>query len=313
MKASRLDLPQPLGPITVVTSPGATVQVSGGISTRSPSRMKTPSRAQSARGHERGSRLTVESAPAKRRHGQQKWQQRQQRLHQGIEPDDAAIGAGGEADGLGRQGGEAAGAGEQRRQILGGADREADREGGQDRPPQHRQLDAPEHAVRRGAEAARRAGVALVEAAERVGQREEHIGQHEQQMAPDQPDPAAVQADRDQQDLQTEQERHLRHQQRRVDQPQPPVGDVQAVPLLVLQAAEGEPERAEGGGRAERGRGPDERAERAGMMPPPHERPFGREHGRIAPALGDRPERIGGQGGHRERHQEEHRRRQPRS
>ena len=160
MKASRLDLPQPLGPITVVASPGA--HAAG-------ERRNQQAVAEPDENASRVSAPAVMSEASQRRCGQRQdqaeRQQRQHALHQGVEADDAAVGAGCEADGLGGQGGEAAGPGE-----TGSAD--IGRRSPQIRPRKPRstgrrsmrQPDAPEHAARRRPEAAGRTGVALVEA-----------------------------------------------------------------------------------------------------------------------------------------------------
>src|SRR5687767_15123683 len=105
-QASRLDLPAPEGPMTVNGRPGAIRQVNGANNLSSPRRMVTSRSSSIAPSNQRRAR-----GPATNRIGGEDAGPDHQRLGRAVDPNDAAVAAGRQRDGFGREGRDPAAAG----------------------------------------------------------------------------------------------------------------------------------------------------------------------------------------------------------
>ena len=171
-------------------------------------------------------------------------------------------------------------------------DGEPDGRGDQHRAQQHRQPHGPEHPLRPRPERARDGVLPRVPGPPRIRQRQEHIRQHEDQMRQYDSDAPAIDAGEDRQGLEPGEKRHLRHDQRQVEQPQRARRRAQPVAVLGLETGERQNQR-------EQRRGPrdDQRLDhrpgqlRAVALPVAQGEPVGERVGKL-PQPGEGPDHL---------------------
>ena len=222
-------------------------------------------------------------------------------MHERRGPDQAAITARGQRDGLGRQGFHPPPAQHQGGQVLADRHRDPDGQRSQNGGQQHGQTQPPEDAGRLCAHGGGGQADAPIPTAKGRGQRQPDIGQHKDQMCCGHGGRTPFGAQMQCHDLKPRQKGHLRHDEGQIDQPCG--ANRAAATRFRLQRRQGQRQRAKAGGKRNgkgggallckvgRGLCPCFQAEGLGQgigkLPKPGERPQGQPRHARGKAKGD--------------------------